>query len=118
MGEYKAKPLDALFGAIADPTRRAILDRLARGEARVTEVAAAFPMSLNSVSKHVRTLERAGLVKRTVRGREHLLALQAEPLDQAARWIERHRQFWEHSLAHLDAFVQPCPPRKPRKPKP
>ncbi len=118
MGEYKTKSLDALFGAIADPTRRAILDRLARGEARVTEVAADFPISLNSVSKHVRTLERAGLVKRTVRGREHLLALQAEPLDQAARWIERHRQFWEASLANLDAFVQSSPPRKARKPKP
>ena len=59
MGEYKAKSLDALFGGIADPTRRAILDRLARGEARVTEVAADFPISLNSVSKHVRMLERA-----------------------------------------------------------
>lgn len=124
MGEYKASSLDELFGAIADPTRRAILDRLARGEARVTEVAADFPISLNSVSKHVRMLERAGLVRRTVRGREHLLALRAEPLDEAARWIDRHRRFWEDSLSRLDAFVQssaprkPAPTRKPRKPKP
>ena len=66
MGEYYASQLDALFGAIADPTRRAILDRLARGEARVTEVAADFPISLNSVSKHLRMLERAGLVVRRV----------------------------------------------------
>jgi DNA-binding transcriptional ArsR family regulator len=120
MGEYKASSLDELFGAIADPTRRAILDRLARGEARVTEVAADFPISLNSVSKHVRMLERAGLVRRTVRGREHLLALRPEPLDEAARWIERHRQFWEDSLSRLDAFVQSSAPRTPaptRKPR-
>jgi DNA-binding transcriptional ArsR family regulator len=112
MGEYKSNSLDALFGAIADPTRRAILDRLAQGEARVTEVAAAFPISLNSVSKHVRMLERAGLVKRTVRGREHLLALEAEPLDEAARWIEQHRQFWEHSLASLEKFVTKRPTKR------
>ena len=124
MGEYKSRSLDELFGAIADPTRRAILDRLARGEARVTEVAADFPISLNSVSKHVRMLERAGLVRRTVRGREHLLALRPEPLDEAARWIEHHRRFWEDSLSRLDAFVQsgaprkPAPTRKPRKKKP
>jgi DNA-binding transcriptional ArsR family regulator len=123
MGEYqKAAALDALFGAIADPTRRAILDRLARGEARVTEVAAAFPISLNSVSKHVRMLERAGLVKRTVRGREHLLALEAEPLDEAARWIEQHRRFWEHSLAALEQFVTrpptPPAPSSPKRPTP
>jgi DNA-binding transcriptional ArsR family regulator len=105
MGEYQASPLDDLFGAIADPTRRAILDRLALGDARVTDVAAAFPISLNSVSKHVRMLERAGLVTRTVTGREHLLALRPEPLDEAARWIEQHRQFWEQSLAGLESFV-------------
>ena len=102
---------------MADPTRRAILDRLARGEARVTEVAADFPISLNSVSKHVRMLERAGLVTRTVRGREHLLALQPEPLDEAARWIDGHRRFWEQSLANLDAFAS-APPRKKKTRKP
>jgi hypothetical protein len=75
-------------------------------------------MSITSVSTPRRPPPRAGLVKRTVRGREHLLALQAEPLDEAARWIESHRQFWEDSLARLDAFVQSSPPRKPRKPKP
>ena len=110
MGEYESNSLNALFGAIADPTRRAILDRLARGDARVTDVAADFSISLNSVSKHVRMLERAGLVKRTVRGREHLLALESAALDDASHWIEQHRQFWEHSLASLEAFV--------RKPKP
>ena len=111
MGEHKASQLDDLFGAIADPTRRAILDRLARGEARVTDIAADFPISLNSVSKHLRMLERAGLVVRSVHGREHRLSLQAEPLDAAAAWIEQHRQFWEQSLAGLEDFVM----RKPRK---
>ncbi len=105
MGEYQASPLDALFGAIADPTRRAILDRLALGAARVTDVAADFPISLNSVSKHVRMLERAGLVARTVSGREHLLALNPGPMDEAARWIDHHRRFWEDSLAGLEEFV-------------
>ena len=111
MGEYKASQLDDLFGAIADPTRRAILDRLARGEARVTDIAADFPISLNSVSKHLRMLERANLVTRSVHGREHRLSLNAEPLDAAAEWIEHHRQFWEDSLAALEDFVM----RKPRK---
>lgn len=111
MGEYQTSPLDALFGAIADPTRRAILDRLARGEARVTDIAADFPMSLNSVSKHLRMLERAGLVVRSVHGREHRLTLNAEPLDAATQWIEHHRQFWEESLAAQETFVM----RKQRK---
>lgn len=116
MGEYQDNPLDALFGAMADPTRRAILERLARGEARVTDVAADFPISLNSVSKHVRMLERAGLVERTVKGREHLLALNPGAMDEAARWIEHHRQFWEASLARLDEFVTRKPPsRRSRK---
>jgi DNA-binding transcriptional ArsR family regulator len=118
MGEYQTD-LDALFGAMADPTRRAILDRLAAGgETRVTDLAADFPISLNSVSKHVRVLEGAGLVARTVRGREHLLALNQEPLDHAARWIEEHRRFWENSLAGLAAFVEQAPGKSRRKPKP
>jgi DNA-binding transcriptional ArsR family regulator len=111
MGEYKENQLDDLFGAIADPTRRAILDRLAMGEARVTDIAADFPISLNSVSKHLRMLERAGLVSRSVHGREHRLSLNSAPLDEAAAWIEQHRQFWEQSLAALEEFVT----RKPRK---
>jgi DNA-binding transcriptional ArsR family regulator len=114
MGEYQQGQLDALFGAIADPTRRAILDRLARGEARVTEIAADFPISLNSVSKHLRMLERAGLVQRRVQGRDHHLRLNAEPLDAAAHWIEHHRRFWEENLAALEQFVL----RKPRKANP
>ena len=82
--------LDRVFAAIADPTRRAILARLARGRARVTDVAEPFRMSLAAVSKHVRTLERAGLVKRLRRGREHTLVLDARPLRQVARWMSHY----------------------------
>ena len=105
MGERLDRRLDATMGALADPTRRAILARLARSEARVTDLAAAFPISLNSTSKHIRALERAGLVRRTVRGREHVLALEASPLAEAADWIEHYRRFWEERLAALDEYV-------------
>lgn len=105
MGEYQSSRLDATLGALADPTRRAILARLARCDARVTDLAAAFPISLNSTSKHIRALERAGLVRRTVRGREHLLSLDAAPLAEAAAWIEHYRAFWEARLEALDTYV-------------
>jgi DNA-binding transcriptional ArsR family regulator len=105
MGEYSERRLDATLGALSDPTRRAILARLAQSDARVTDVAAAFPISLNSTSKHIRALERAGLVRRAVRGREHVLSLDAAPLAEAAAWIEHYRRFWEERLAALDAFV-------------
>ena len=97
--------MDRVLGAIADPTRRAILARLAQSDARITEVAAAFPISLNSVSKHVRKLEDAGLVRRDVRGRDHVLSLHAAPLAQAADWIAHYQRFWEQSLASLDEFA-------------
>jgi DNA-binding transcriptional ArsR family regulator len=105
MGEYSPAPLDRVFSAVSDPTRRAILARLADSEARVTDVASAFPISLNSTSKHIRVLEGAGLVRRTVRGREHILTLEAAPLAEAAAWIEHYRRFWSEQLASLDAFV-------------
>lgn len=98
--------MDAVLGAVADSTRRAILARLATGEARVTEVASEFPISLNSVSKHVRMLERAGLVRREIRGRDHFLSLDAAPLSEAADWIDYYREFWEHQLAALEEFVK------------
>ena len=95
------------MAALADPTRRAILARLAAGgDARVTDLAAAFPISLNSTSKHIRALERAGLVRRTVRGREHVLALEASPLAEAADWIEHYRRFWDESLDRLDSYLK------------
>lgn len=86
--------LDRTLLALADPTRRAILERLSQGEARVTDLAQPFAMSLNSVSKHIRMLERARLVRRRRAGREHLLSLDPEPLDEAAAWIETHRAMW------------------------
>jgi DNA-binding transcriptional ArsR family regulator len=102
--------LDRTLTALADPTRRAILQRLAQGEARVTHLARPFAMSLNSVSKHIRMLERAGLVRRRRAGREHLMSFNPEPLDEAAAWIAARRAFW---TARLDALE-----RELRKPEP
>jgi DNA-binding transcriptional ArsR family regulator len=94
--------LDRTLVALADPTRRAILARLSRGEARVTELAAPFPISLNAVSKHIRMLEAARLVRRRRSGRDHFLSLNRKPLDEAARWIETQRTLWTARLDALD----------------
>jgi DNA-binding transcriptional ArsR family regulator len=104
MGEYQ--DIDGTLIALADPTRRAILGRLAQGEARVTDLAAPFPISLNSVSKHIRMLERARLVRREKRGREYILSLQAEPLVQAATWLEEQKALWTWRLRQLDEVLQ------------
>lgn len=98
--------LDQTLVALADPTRRAILQRLSKGEARVTELAAPFDISLNSVSKHIRMLERARLVRRRRVGREHFLSFNSKPLDAAATWIETHRAVWRARLEALDAMLQ------------
>ena len=98
--------LDHTLAALADPTRRAILQRLSWGEARVTELAQPFAMSLNAVSKHIRTLERAHLVRRRRAGREHILSLNPQPLDEASAWIEEQRAVWGARLAALDAVLQ------------
>lgn len=105
MGDYQSTRLDAVFGAMADPTRRAILARLAVADARVTDLASDFPISLNSTSKHIRMLERAGLVRRKVQGRDHVLSFDPTQLADAAEWIDQYRRFWEDRLAALDAFV-------------
>lgn len=97
--------LDETLLALADRTRRAILQRLSRGETRVTELAAPFDMSLNAVSKHIRVLERAQLVNRRVAGREHLLSLNPRPLDDAAKWIETNRTAWKARLARLERLL-------------
>ena len=94
-----------MFGAVSDGTRRAILARLAESDARVTELASEFPISLNSTSKHIRILERARLVTRSVQGREHVLSLNAGPMAEAAGWMEFYRRFWEDRLAALENFV-------------
>jgi len=98
--------LDLTLLALADPTRRAILNRLTRGEARVTDLAAPFDMSLNAVSKHIRLLERASLVRRRKAGREHLLSLNPEPLEAAAKWMAEQRALWTARLEALDALLQ------------
>jgi DNA-binding transcriptional ArsR family regulator len=105
MGERSRVVLDRVFSAVSDPTRRAILARLADSDARVTDLAGEFPISLNSTSKHIRVLEGAGLVRRDVRGREHVISLDAAPLEEAAAWMEHYRRFWSDQLASLDAFV-------------
>ena len=109
--------LDAVLLALADPTRRAILTRLSSGQARVTELAEPFAISLNSVSKHIRVLERARLVRRRVRGREHLLALDPKPLDEAAAWLDGQRALWARRLSALDELLQEedRTAQKPRK---
>ena len=98
--------LDRTLVALADPTRRSILERLSRGEARVTDLAEPFSISLNSVSKHIRMLERAELVRRRIAGKEHLLSFNREPLDEVAGWMERHRAMWTRSLRALDRLLR------------
>ena len=92
--------------AVSDPTRRAIVDRLSRGPARITDVALPFAMSLAAVSKHVKVLEKAGLVRRTRQGREHTLELDAAPLREIASWAKRYEQYWTERLDALEAFFK------------
>lgn len=99
------KSLDATLFALADPTRRALLQRLSHGEARVTELAAPFNMSLNAVSKHIRVLERARLVRRRRVGREHFLSYHPKPLDDAVDWLEQQRGLWSTRLDRLAALL-------------
>jgi DNA-binding transcriptional ArsR family regulator len=98
--------LDDTLIALADETRRSILQRLAAGEARVTEVAAPFGISLNSVSKHIRLLERAGLVRRRICGRDHFLTLEPKPFDDLTRWMHETREFWNSRLDRLEAALR------------
>lgn len=98
--------LDHTLAALADPTRRAILARLSQGEARVTELADPFPMSLNAVSKHIRVLERAELVSRRKQGREHYLTLNPAPLDAAEAWIAQQKFVWSKRLDALEALLK------------
>lgn len=97
--------LSATFAALADPTRRAILTRLARGEASVTELSEPFDMSLPAVSKHLKVLERAGLISRGRKAQLRPCRLEAEPLQVAAAWIEQYRAFWDASYERLDDYL-------------
>jgi len=107
------RTLDRTLLALADPTRRAILQRLSAGEARVTEVAQPFSMSLNAVSKHILVLERAKLVKRRRMGREHFLSYRPEPLDAAAKWMAETRTFWAGRLDALEQLLREEDAAKP-----
>lgn len=103
---YEPQALDAVFAALADPTRRAILLRLAAGEASVNEIAAPFRMSQPAVSKHLKVLERAGLVERAVDRQRRPARLKAEPMAMAVRWLEEFREFWSSSFDQLDALLE------------
>jgi DNA-binding transcriptional ArsR family regulator len=98
--------LSAVFGALADPTRRAILARLAEGEATVNELAAPFAMSLPAISKHLKVLERAGLISRGRQAQWRPCKIEAGSLREASEWVDRYRQFWESSFDKLDAHLR------------
>jgi DNA-binding transcriptional ArsR family regulator len=105
MVKYTPNSLDRTFAALADPTRRRILAHLARGSKRVTHLARPHAISLPAVSKHLRVLEKARLLRRRRYGRVHEMHLDAKPLKQAAQWVEEYRKFWEGSLDRLAAYL-------------
>lgn len=97
--------LDRVFSALADPTRRAILQRLSRNSATINEIARPFSISLNAVSKHIMVLERAGLLRREIKGREHHCCIEPRALRAADQWFDHYRQFWELRLDALETYV-------------
>src|SRR5262249_9009693 len=112
MVKYSSATLDRTFAALADPTRRRILAHLARGDRRVTDLARPHAMSLPAVSKHLRVLENAGLLRRRRYGRVHELKLDAKPLKKAAQWVEEYRKFWEGSLDRLADYLEQTSPQR------
>ena len=98
--------LNRTFAALSDPTRRRMLEHLAQGDLCVTDLARPYSMSLPAVSKHLRVLENAGLVRRRRTGRVHSLKLEAAPMQQASQWIGEYRKFWEGSLDRLEEYLQ------------
>ena len=115
MVNYTTHPLDAIFAALADPTRRSMLEMLARAEHRVTELARPFAMSLPAVSKHLRVLEKAGLIRRQRDGRVHRVTIEAAPMQEASAWIAHYQKFWEGQLDSLARYLDETDPKK--KPK-
>ncbi|MBX3475458.1 MAG: winged helix-turn-helix transcriptional regulator [Planctomycetes bacterium] len=101
-----AATLDTVFAALADPTRRAILARLARGDATVNELARPFAISQPAISKHLKVLERAGLVSRGRRAQSRPCRLRAKPMAQAVDWLEKYRRFWQGNFKRLDALLE------------
>jgi DNA-binding transcriptional ArsR family regulator len=106
MVELQNTDLDQVFSALGDPTRRSLLRRLCQGPASVTELAAPLAMSLNAVSKHLKVLERAGLIRREIEGRVHHVYLNAGPLVEAERWVNHYRQFWDARLDSLGSWLE------------
>lgn len=104
--------LDSVFSALSDPTRRGILELLARAESRVTELARPFAMSLPAVSKHLRILEKAGLIRRQKDGRVHRVSLEAQPMQEASAWIAHYQKFWEGQFDALAEFLENQPNQK------
>jgi len=104
--ERQHRDLSGTFAALGDPTRRALLARLRRGPCTISELAEPLPMSFAAVSKHLAVLERAGLVAREIRGREHHCRLSPAPLRDAARWVAQYADFWEQRLDALDAYLR------------
>ena len=103
---HSGAPLDATFAALADPTRRAILSRLAKGEASVADLAEPFAMSQPAISKHLKVLERAGLISQGRDAQRRPRRLVARPLREASQWLENYRRFWEESLDRLEEYLQ------------
>ena len=108
-----ADRLDSTFAALADPTRRAILARLSTGEASVTELAQPFDMTLPAVSKHLKVLERAGLIARGRDAQWRPCRLKADPLKEVSDWVERYRQFWDESFDRLDDYLRELQAKNP-----
>jgi DNA-binding transcriptional ArsR family regulator len=108
--------LDATFAALADPTRRAILARLATGAATVNELTEPFDMTQPAISKHLKVLERAGLISRNRDAQRRPSRLEPRPLAEASAWLEQYRQFWEASFIRLDELLEELKPRKRKKP--
>ncbi|UZW58804.1 ArsR/SmtB family transcription factor [Lysobacter enzymogenes] len=106
MVEHNSQRLDAVFQALADPTRRAMLRQLADGERKVGELAEPYAMTLAAASKHIKALERAGLVRREVRGRIHVCRLDAQPLHGGFEWLRHYERFWNQRLDDLEALLR------------
>lgn len=115
MVKCSPKLLNLTFAALADPTRRRILEELSSGDRCVTDLAKPYRMSLPAVSKHLRVLEKAGLVRRRRHGRVHQLKLEAKPMKEAQQWIEFYRRFWEDNLDRLDAYLKTLKPTEETK---
>jgi len=113
-GSLSEQQLDHVFSALGDQTRRKLLARLSQGPAMVTELAVPFRMSLPAVSRHIRVLERARLVKRAVDGRVHRCSINAQPMLEATRWLQRYRHFWEGTLDSLAEYVEEVEKQKLR----